>query len=312
MLTKALEAITNVGEIEFHIDEESDEDDEDDDEEEILYDEEEMAREEIEKEEIGGEEVAKKDIHEEVREDQSAREERNAPQGGDVTEVQSEKVQPAEEGENLSYSTAKRDIFTNSSKLFETEISANHSPSTHALLSELPSVSSQGERTKENQEIPKEENQDRTPANKQRSTAEKKNEEKSSGKQKESKQGDTEEQYRERKEEEAEHEDETRDTITLLGIHFQFISISNINRTGKPLNHNCRCCCPRNGCDFCRFCCQVSISDTPRTNTTTSLPRTRSERSGRRSGTTRDSNPCFEVKFSAPDNDTISRYRDIR
>ena len=230
MLTKALEAITNVGEIEFHIDEETDEDDEDDDEEEILYDEEEMAREEIEKEEIGGEEVAKKDIHEEVREDQSAREERNAPQGGDVTEVQSEKVQPAEEGENLSYSTAKRDIFTNSSKLFETEISANHSPSTHALLSELPSVSSQGERTKENQEnIPKEENQDITPANKQRSTAVKKNEEKSSGKQKESKQGDTEEQYRERKEEEAEHEDETRDTITLLGINFQFISISNIN-----------------------------------------------------------------------------------
>ena len=111
MLTKALEAITNVGEIEFHIDEESDEDDEDDEEEEILYDEEEMAREEIEKEEIEVEEVAKEDIYEEPREEKSVREEKNVTEGGDVTDVLPEKDQPVEEGRNLSYRIFKKTRF---------------------------------------------------------------------------------------------------------------------------------------------------------------------------------------------------------
>ena len=118
MLTKALEAITNVGEIEFHIDEESDEDDEDDEEEEILYDEEEMAREEIEKEEIEGEEVAKEDIYEEPHEEKSVREEKNVTEGGDVTDVQPEKVQPVEEGRSLSNSISFKTRFY---KLFATK-----------------------------------------------------------------------------------------------------------------------------------------------------------------------------------------------
>jgi hypothetical protein len=63
MLTKALEAITNVGEIEFHIDEDSDDDE---DEDEILYDEEEMAREEI----IANEEIERSEIVETPREEE--------------------------------------------------------------------------------------------------------------------------------------------------------------------------------------------------------------------------------------------------
>lgn len=86
MLTKALEAISNVGEIEFHIDEESDdeEDGEDDgEEEEILYDEEEMAREQIEKEEI-----EREVIYKEPEGDKNTREEKSATRDGEVTVVQ--------------------------------------------------------------------------------------------------------------------------------------------------------------------------------------------------------------------------------
>lgn len=83
-------------------------------------------------------------------------------------------------------------------------------------LLDVPSVSAQGKREKETQEKPKEENlKQETPTEDQKPTVVDENNNKTSGKHKEKK-ADTMGQYRDR-EDEAEQDDETRDTVPLMG-----------------------------------------------------------------------------------------------